>query len=239
MTTLILWTKTKLQDIRDKFTTLLWHLQFVLVHAQVDKFLPLYKRKKALQEQHPPPVVFEMFPHSGMLSPGERVNVHIKFSPADGVSWFWYQSNNCHCRWKSIMEEWHKTWKQTGMLTCCICLSVCLQQTVSAASGRQRPAGVHHSSGSGWGSSAWVLPISSRAGVVSPCQHRCCSWGYSEKPLFFPHWVLLPGVWHTAPPRRRGRSMFSEVSEVMWQINFQFTLFSLGAVNLLQLFQMY
>lgn len=33
--------------------------------------------------------------------------------------------------------------------------------------------------------------------------------------------------------------MFSEVSEVMWQINFQFTLFSLGTVNLLQLIQMY
>ncbi|XP_030613884.1 hydrocephalus-inducing protein homolog isoform X2 [Archocentrus centrarchus] len=54
---------------------------------KVDKFLPLYKRRKALQEQHPPPVVFETFPHSGMLSPGERVNVHIKFSPADGCTY--------------------------------------------------------------------------------------------------------------------------------------------------------
>ncbi|XP_025759455.1 hydrocephalus-inducing protein homolog isoform X1 [Oreochromis niloticus] len=51
---------------------------------KIDKFLPLYKRKKALQEQRPPPVVFEMFPSSGVLSPGERVNVHIKFKPADG-----------------------------------------------------------------------------------------------------------------------------------------------------------
>ncbi|XP_039456431.1 hydrocephalus-inducing protein homolog [Oreochromis aureus] len=51
---------------------------------KIDKFLPLYKRKKALQEQRPPPVVFEMFPSSGVLSPGERVNVYIKFKPADG-----------------------------------------------------------------------------------------------------------------------------------------------------------
>lgn len=61
---------------------------FVLVLTQIDKFLPLYKRKKAWQEQRPPPVVFEMFPSSGVLSPGERVNVHIKFKPADGVNCF-------------------------------------------------------------------------------------------------------------------------------------------------------
>ncbi|XP_076588631.1 hydrocephalus-inducing protein homolog [Chaetodon auriga] len=51
---------------------------------KVDKFLPLYERKKVLQEWRPPPVVFEMIPSSGMLSPGERVNVQIKFSPAEG-----------------------------------------------------------------------------------------------------------------------------------------------------------
>ncbi|XP_034542457.1 hydrocephalus-inducing protein homolog isoform X2 [Notolabrus celidotus] len=50
---------------------------------KVDKFLPLYQRKKVLQEQRPPPVVFEMIPSSGMLSPGEQVNVQIKFSPAE------------------------------------------------------------------------------------------------------------------------------------------------------------
>lgn len=52
---------------------------------QVDKFLPLYERKKVLQERRPPPVVFEMIPSSGLLSPGERVNVQIKFSPAEEV----------------------------------------------------------------------------------------------------------------------------------------------------------
>uniref|UniRef100_A0A3B4VD89 HYDIN axonemal central pair apparatus protein n=1 Tax=Seriola dumerili TaxID=41447 RepID=A0A3B4VD89_SERDU len=50
----------------------------------VDKFLPLHQRKKALQEQRPPPVVFEMIPASGVLTPGERVNVQIKFIPAEG-----------------------------------------------------------------------------------------------------------------------------------------------------------
>nr|XP_029134421.1 hydrocephalus-inducing protein homolog [Labrus bergylta] len=54
---------------------------------KVDKFLPLYQRKKALQEQRPPPVVFEMFPSSGILSPGERVNVQIKFSPVEEHSY--------------------------------------------------------------------------------------------------------------------------------------------------------
>ncbi|XP_073328914.1 hydrocephalus-inducing protein homolog [Pagrus major] len=51
---------------------------------KVDKFLPLHQRKKILQELRPPPVVFEMTPSSGMLSPGERVHVQIKFSPAGG-----------------------------------------------------------------------------------------------------------------------------------------------------------
>ncbi|XP_029378255.1 hydrocephalus-inducing protein homolog [Echeneis naucrates] len=51
---------------------------------KVDKFLPLHQRKKVLQEQHPPPVVFQMIPASGVLTPGERVNVQIKFSPAEG-----------------------------------------------------------------------------------------------------------------------------------------------------------
>uniref|UniRef100_A0A3P8U8F5 HYDIN axonemal central pair apparatus protein n=1 Tax=Amphiprion percula TaxID=161767 RepID=A0A3P8U8F5_AMPPE len=49
-----------------------------------DKFLPLHKRKKILQEQRPPPPVFEMIPCSGLLSPCERVNVNVKFSPTEG-----------------------------------------------------------------------------------------------------------------------------------------------------------
>eukprot|EP00066_Takifugu_rubripes_P027985 XP_011617251.1 PREDICTED: hydrocephalus-inducing protein homolog [Takifugu rubripes] len=45
-----------------------------------DKFLPLYKRKKP----QPRPVVFEMIPSSGTLSPGEEVDVQIKFCPTEG-----------------------------------------------------------------------------------------------------------------------------------------------------------
>ncbi|KAF7656194.1 hypothetical protein LDENG_00045050 [Lucifuga dentata] len=61
-------------------------LQFDAVQCgmcQVDKFLPLYQRKKAIQEQRPFPVVFEMVPCSGMLSPKEWVHVQVKFSPAE------------------------------------------------------------------------------------------------------------------------------------------------------------
>ncbi|XP_028440234.1 hydrocephalus-inducing protein homolog [Perca flavescens] len=39
--------------------------------------------KKVLQKQRPPPAVFRVIPSSGMLSPGERVNVQIRFSAAE------------------------------------------------------------------------------------------------------------------------------------------------------------
>ncbi|KAM7396206.1 hypothetical protein PAMP_019263 [Pampus punctatissimus] len=45
------------------------------------------QRKKLLQEKRPPPVVFEVVPCSGMLSHGERVNVQVKFSPAEGCAY--------------------------------------------------------------------------------------------------------------------------------------------------------
>ncbi|KAG7253646.1 hypothetical protein CRUP_001409, partial [Coryphaenoides rupestris] len=50
----------------------------------VDKFLPLHLRKKALQEQTPPPApaVFEAEPSCGLLQPGDRVHVQVKFIPA-------------------------------------------------------------------------------------------------------------------------------------------------------------
>ncbi|XP_026221932.1 hydrocephalus-inducing protein homolog [Anabas testudineus] len=51
---------------------------------KVDRFLPRYQRKRVLEEQRPPAVVFEMIPNSGMLLPGEQVNVHIKFRPIEG-----------------------------------------------------------------------------------------------------------------------------------------------------------
>ncbi|XP_053175951.1 hydrocephalus-inducing protein homolog [Scomber japonicus] len=56
----------------------------VKTYRKVDKFLPLHQRKKLLQEQRPPPVVFEVVPCSGTLSHGEKVNVQVKFSPTEG-----------------------------------------------------------------------------------------------------------------------------------------------------------
>ncbi|XP_072290521.1 hydrocephalus-inducing protein homolog [Eucyclogobius newberryi] len=55
-----------------------WSIAEEVKLKKVDKFLPFYKRK-----QQPPPVVFEMVPNSGVLSPGERVNVQVKFTPLE------------------------------------------------------------------------------------------------------------------------------------------------------------
>ncbi|XP_028813720.1 hydrocephalus-inducing protein homolog [Denticeps clupeoides] len=54
---------------------------------KADKHTPLYLRKKIKFEQPSPPVVFEMLPSSGVLYPGERVNVQVKFSPVEGKTY--------------------------------------------------------------------------------------------------------------------------------------------------------
>ncbi|KAJ8247378.1 hypothetical protein GJAV_G00245700 [Gymnothorax javanicus] len=51
---------------------------------KIDRHIPLYLRSKARPE--PPPTVFEMVPSGGVLLPGDRVNVQVKFSPAEGVN---------------------------------------------------------------------------------------------------------------------------------------------------------
>ncbi|XP_056622256.1 hydrocephalus-inducing protein homolog isoform X2 [Triplophysa dalaica] len=51
---------------------------------KIDKHTPLYLRRQARQKQRPPPVIFEMLPSDGSLYPGERSNVQVKFSPAEG-----------------------------------------------------------------------------------------------------------------------------------------------------------
>ncbi|XP_062860193.1 hydrocephalus-inducing protein homolog [Trichomycterus rosablanca] len=51
---------------------------------KIDKHIPLYLRQKALSEQSPSPVIFELLPSRGVLYPGDRVNVQVKFSPAEG-----------------------------------------------------------------------------------------------------------------------------------------------------------
>ncbi|KAL2094103.1 hypothetical protein ACEWY4_011415 [Coilia grayii] len=49
-----------------------------------DKHLPLHIRRKLRLAQRPPAVVFQVLPSSGVLLPGDRLNVQVKFSPAEG-----------------------------------------------------------------------------------------------------------------------------------------------------------
>ncbi|KAK5867885.1 hypothetical protein PBY51_012341 [Eleginops maclovinus] len=53
-----------------------------------EKGTPFKKRKKFSQEQQPPQEVFKTIPSSGLLAPGERVNVQIKFSPAEELAYY-------------------------------------------------------------------------------------------------------------------------------------------------------
>ncbi|XP_035498051.2 hydrocephalus-inducing protein homolog isoform X1 [Scophthalmus maximus] len=61
-----------------------WSITEEVKPFKIDKFMPLHQRKKVLQEQRPAPVVFQTIPSSGVLAPGKRVHVQIKFSPAEG-----------------------------------------------------------------------------------------------------------------------------------------------------------
>ncbi|XP_051916753.1 hydrocephalus-inducing protein homolog isoform X2 [Hippocampus zosterae] len=61
-----------------------WSIVEDVKPVKVDKFLPLHQLSKYLQQHPPPPVMFEMTPSSGILTPGERVNVQVKFSPTEG-----------------------------------------------------------------------------------------------------------------------------------------------------------
>ncbi|XP_051727085.1 hydrocephalus-inducing protein homolog [Ctenopharyngodon idella] len=51
---------------------------------KIDKHIPLYLRRQAQLKQRPPPVVFELLPSDGTLYPGDRINMQVKFSPAEG-----------------------------------------------------------------------------------------------------------------------------------------------------------
>lgn len=52
---------------------------------QVDKHLPLSLRQKLRQEFKSKPRIFEVIPSSGILAPGERLNLQVKFAPAEEV----------------------------------------------------------------------------------------------------------------------------------------------------------
>nr|XP_055030475.1 hydrocephalus-inducing protein homolog [Misgurnus anguillicaudatus] len=51
---------------------------------KIDKHIPLYLRRQAQLKQRPSPVIFEILPSDGLLYPGDRSNVQVKFSPAEG-----------------------------------------------------------------------------------------------------------------------------------------------------------
>ncbi|XP_059569698.1 hydrocephalus-inducing protein homolog [Alligator mississippiensis] len=50
---------------------------------KVDKHLPLSLRQKLRQEFKSKPRIFEVIPSSGILAPGERLNLQVKFAPAE------------------------------------------------------------------------------------------------------------------------------------------------------------
>ncbi|XP_029109509.1 hydrocephalus-inducing protein homolog isoform X1 [Scleropages formosus] len=54
---------------------------------KIDKHVPLHIRRRMWQERKPVPIVFEILPPSGVLLPGERVNVQVKFTPAEGKTY--------------------------------------------------------------------------------------------------------------------------------------------------------
>lgn len=47
--------------------------------------MPMYLRQKLRKELKSKPQIFEMIPPYGILSPGERLNVQVKFAPREEV----------------------------------------------------------------------------------------------------------------------------------------------------------
>jgi len=55
------------------------------VFKQIDKHLPMHLRRKYRKENRSKPNHFEIMPGHGSLSPGQRMNVQIKFMPTEEV----------------------------------------------------------------------------------------------------------------------------------------------------------
>ncbi|KAF5907639.1 hydrocephalus-inducing protein, partial [Clarias magur] len=51
---------------------------------KTEKYVPRHLRQEARLEKLASSLIFEMLPSSGMLYPGDRINVQVKFSPAEG-----------------------------------------------------------------------------------------------------------------------------------------------------------
>ncbi|XP_051512768.1 hydrocephalus-inducing protein homolog [Myxocyprinus asiaticus] len=61
-----------------------WSIRLVERPKKIEKHIPLYLRRQARLKQRPLSVVFEILPYNGTLYPGDRTNVQVKFSPAEG-----------------------------------------------------------------------------------------------------------------------------------------------------------
>uniref|UniRef100_A0A8C3KHX2 HYDIN axonemal central pair apparatus protein n=1 Tax=Calidris pygmaea TaxID=425635 RepID=A0A8C3KHX2_9CHAR len=64
-----------------------WFITVIEPVKKVDKHLPANVRRKLLQELKAKPCVFEVLPASGALTPGERCNVAVRFSPTEEKSY--------------------------------------------------------------------------------------------------------------------------------------------------------
>ncbi|CAF0787663.1 unnamed protein product [Brachionus calyciflorus] len=53
------------------------------INKKEDKFTPLHKRKKKLEAQENRPKIFEIMPPNGILMPGQKVNIQVKFMPTE------------------------------------------------------------------------------------------------------------------------------------------------------------
>ncbi|KAL6479129.1 hypothetical protein MHYP_G00125620 [Metynnis hypsauchen] len=54
---------------------------------KTEKHVPLHLRRKTRFEKPPSPVIFEMLPSTGVLYPGNRANIQVKFSPVEGKAY--------------------------------------------------------------------------------------------------------------------------------------------------------
>lgn len=58
----------------------------LIPNNQLEKHMPKYLRRKLHTELKPKTHIFEIQPTSGVLDPGERSNVQVKFMPKEEVS---------------------------------------------------------------------------------------------------------------------------------------------------------
>lgn len=132
--------------------------------SQVDKFLPLYKRKKP----QPRPVVFEIIPSSGTLCPGEQFDVQIKFCPAEGVKLLFISNIMRKIRLVKLGILFVR------LVTSCMLHIVAggLQQAVDRLRGRQHPADLLDSVWTSGGAPASVLSICAGTWGLPAFQHR-------------------------------------------------------------------